>query len=194
KNLRPCAYASRKLTKTEMAYCVRELEALAVVWAVEKFQDYLLPHKFTVLTDHSSLQWLMKQDVPKGRLLNWAYKLRLFDFDIIYRQGSSKPCADALSRLVSTVTVESKRESEVLTTSTVLRQSVGARVPFYHKKIQSEEHFYNMVKPREGKLTLVAQMGGPALEEKNKIQTLFFPNQPQWKAKILADTHFGPIC
>ena len=47
-----------------------------------EFQDYLLRHKFTVLTDHSSLQSLMKQDVPK----DWDYKLRLFDFAIILRQ------------------------------------------------------------------------------------------------------------
>src|SRR5689334_17918346 len=60
----------------ETRYSVRESEALAIVWAIDKFSGDLRPRKFVVLTDHSSLQWLVKQDLPtKGRLLNWAYQI-----------------------------------------------------------------------------------------------------------------------
>src|SRR6185437_10831150 len=101
--LRPCAYASRKLSSQETRYSVRELEALAIVWSIDKFSIYLRPRKFVVLTYHSSLQWLLKQDLPKGRLLNWLYKMRQYDFTIEYRKGVNNPCADALSRLVNLV-------------------------------------------------------------------------------------------
>src|SRR6185437_4125866 len=100
--LRPCAYASRKLSPQEIRYSVRELEALAIVWAIDKFSTYLRPKKFVVWTDQPSLQWLLKQDLPKGRLLNWAHRLRQYDFTIEYRRGANNPCTD-LSRLVSVV-------------------------------------------------------------------------------------------
>ena len=37
----------------------------------------------------------------KGRLANWAYKLRSYDFTIVYRKGSENHLADFLSRAVS---------------------------------------------------------------------------------------------
>jgi len=40
----------------------------------------------------------MKVPILKGRLLNWAYKLRSYDFDITYRRGAENAMADCLSR------------------------------------------------------------------------------------------------
>src|SRR3982751_1097902 len=47
-----------------------------------------------------SLRWLMTSPALKGRLLNWAYRLRAFDFTVIYRKGVENHVADMLSRLV----------------------------------------------------------------------------------------------
>src|SRR4051794_27168234 len=55
----PVAYISRKLTDQERKYCTREKEALAIVWATDKLRYYLWGKHFTVITDHSSLQWLL---------------------------------------------------------------------------------------------------------------------------------------
>ena len=66
--LHPVAYASRKLTPVEQTYSTREQEALAIIFAIEKFDCYLAGRRFTVVTDHRSLSWLMTQPMVKGRL------------------------------------------------------------------------------------------------------------------------------
>ena len=103
--LHPVAYASRKLTPVEQTYSTREQEALAIVFAIEKFDCYLAGRRFTVVTDHRSLSWLMTQPMVKGRLANWAYKLRNYDFTIVYRKGSENHLADFLSRSVNVVQI-----------------------------------------------------------------------------------------
>ena len=101
------AYASRSLTKSEKLYSATELEALAVVWAVEKFRPYLEGYTFTVITDHSALSWLFKLKQPcPARLLRWVLRLQAFDFDVHHRPGRVHNLPDQLSRIpeISTLT------------------------------------------------------------------------------------------
>lgn len=51
-----------------------------------------------VITDHSSLKWLMSQRDLSGRLVRWSLKLHSFDFIIEYRKGTDNIVPDALSR------------------------------------------------------------------------------------------------
>jgi hypothetical protein len=51
-NPRVISYASKSLTDTEKRYCQTEKEALALVWAVEKFYIYLCGLEFELETDH----------------------------------------------------------------------------------------------------------------------------------------------
>lgn len=90
------AYASRTLQRGERKWSARELEALAIVWACELFRPYVLGSKFTVRSDHCSLQWLHKAE--KGRLARWSLRLQEFDMKVQHRPGKDNPHADALSR------------------------------------------------------------------------------------------------
>ena len=51
-------YASRSLTEVERRYSQTEREALAIVWASERFHIYLYGIKFHLVTDHKPLECL----------------------------------------------------------------------------------------------------------------------------------------
>lgn len=94
--LSPIAFASRTFTKAEKKWPTREIEAFAIIWSVNHFRYYLLGRKFTIRTDHQSLQWIHKAD--KGKIARWAALLAEYDCEIHYRKGSSVGHVDYLSR------------------------------------------------------------------------------------------------
>ena len=51
----PVAFISRAMTKTEQMYAQIEKEALAITWACDRFQQYLLGLRFHIETDHKPL-------------------------------------------------------------------------------------------------------------------------------------------
>lgn len=95
---RVIAYASRTLQPLEMKYPTTHKECLAIIFGIEQFRYYVFGQKFSVVTDHHSLCYLMKVRKPYGRLTHWALRLQEFDFDIVYKPGVSHKDADALSR------------------------------------------------------------------------------------------------
>lgn len=94
----PIAYFSHKLTPAQKNYSVTERECLAVVMAIKKFRAYIELMAFTVITDHSSLKWLMSHKDLSGRLARWSLHLQSFSFSIEHRQGSKNVVPDTLSR------------------------------------------------------------------------------------------------
>ena len=95
----PIAYASRKLKECECNYATVEKECLAIVWAIQKFQQYLYGHEFILETDHSPLVYLNKSKVTNPRLMRWALSLQPYRFRIIAIKGKDNVGADYLSRL-----------------------------------------------------------------------------------------------
>lgn len=99
KRERVIAYASRTLHKHERNYGVTELECLAVVWAVRYFHHYLHGQRFTVITDHAALKYLLKMTNPIGKLGRWLMTLNGYDLEIINRPGKQHSNVDTLSRI-----------------------------------------------------------------------------------------------
>ncbi|XP_054279081.1 uncharacterized protein K02A2.6-like [Macrosteles quadrilineatus] len=100
---RPVMYASRTLTEAEKRYATVDKEALALVFAVKKFRQYLSGRHFKVRTDHKPLERIfgMHRDLTKvvnNRLVRWALYLMEYDFEIQYIKGQDNCLADFLSR------------------------------------------------------------------------------------------------
>lgn len=90
--------ASRRVNQHEENYGVSELEALAIVYAVNKFRNYLLGKHFTIMTDHCPLCALKLKNPSSARLRRWALVLSEFDYTIRYIKGSLHQDIDCLSR------------------------------------------------------------------------------------------------
>ncbi|CAH8497738.1 unnamed protein product [Dicrocoelium dendriticum] len=121
------AYASRKLSDSERHYSVGEKEALACVWACEKWHLFLFGRRFILRTDHSALTALLSNG-SKGcrpmRIARWYARLLNYDFEIVYRPGLQNQIADGLSRLPVGLEDEKERLREA-----VLVSSLGANLP-----------------------------------------------------------------
>jgi len=59
-------YGIRMLNDAQLNYTIIEKEFLAVVFALEKFWQYLLGSKTTVFTDHFALRYLMQKKDAKA--------------------------------------------------------------------------------------------------------------------------------
>lgn len=98
KGRRSVGYVSRLLKDCETRYPILELEALVIVWSRERLKHFLQGIHFTIYTDHQSLCWMKKKDKLSGRLMRWSMQLQNYDFEIVYRAGSTNEVADFLSR------------------------------------------------------------------------------------------------
>lgn len=101
---RPIAFASRSLLPPEHNYSQLDNEALAVVFGVSKFRQYLWGHSFEIVTDHKPLLGLLARDNPVPdngltRVLRWALMLSSYSYKLVHRPGSRIANADRLSRL-----------------------------------------------------------------------------------------------
>ncbi|VDK45534.1 unnamed protein product [Cylicostephanus goldi] len=97
-NQHPIAYCSRPLTKHEKNYAVIELEALAIVFALNHFYPYVANAKITLVTDHAPLKSLMHRSDLVGRLAKYQISIQAFDLEIVYRAGKHNTLCDFLSR------------------------------------------------------------------------------------------------
>nr|GEZ77250.1 reverse transcriptase domain-containing protein [Tanacetum cinerariifolium] len=64
-HFRPIHYASKIMTEAESHYTTTEKEMLAVVYAFEKLQSYLILNKSIVYADHSALKYLFAKKIPR---------------------------------------------------------------------------------------------------------------------------------
>lgn len=109
---RPIAYASRTLSNPEQRYPQIDKEALAIIWAVQKFFHYLYARHFTLISDHKPLMQILhpEKSLPVlciSRMANYADYLAHFDYDVVFKPTKANANADYCSRapLPTTTTI-----------------------------------------------------------------------------------------
>lgn len=115
----PIAFASRSLSKAEQNYSQLDKEALALVFGVDRFHQYLWGISFEAHTDHKPLLGLLGADKPvpvqaSPRVVRWALKLSAYKYELVYKPGKELGHADALSRLpLPTDTIALPRPADI---------------------------------------------------------------------------------
>ena len=89
---KPVAYASRTLSTTKRNYGHLDKEALAGVFAVNKFHQFLFGLHFKICNDHKPLLGLLNPEGPtplmaSSRMQRWALTLLGCEYDVLYRPG-----------------------------------------------------------------------------------------------------------
>ena len=97
----PGAYTPRSLTKSESNYAPIELERLAIVFAMNKFDQYVFGHlNVTIQSDHRPLEAIVRKSplAAPTRIQSTILTLQRYAFTAKWKPGKEQVIADLLSR------------------------------------------------------------------------------------------------
>jgi transposase InsO family protein len=157
----PVAYASRTMTETECCYAQIEKEALAIVWACEKFSTYVIGKEICLETDHKPLVPLLGTkdlDNLPPRILRFRLRLARFSYSIGYVPGKNLYTANTLSRSPISDTVNELQLEEEETE--LLVQMQIDNLPASKGRLE-EYHLAQAVDPTCSKVSNYSKNGWP---------------------------------
>ncbi|KAL5481461.1 hypothetical protein EMCRGX_G021622 [Ephydatia muelleri] len=113
---RPVASVSRSLSKSEKNYVAIELECLAIVFACQKFHQYIFGKKVRIETDHKPLEIIVRKPILSAprRLQRMLLLLQRYSLEVVFRPGEQQVLADTLSRAPAGTTAISAPEEEIV--------------------------------------------------------------------------------
>ena len=128
------AYASRMLKDTEIKYTTTEIEALAVLYAVNKWRVWLYGRPIKVETDHMALTFLLLCRLSNARITRWILELTQFNIEWKPIEGRHNLLADTLSRLT-----ENKKTTENIVEIRQFKQNCDEWARLRTKIIKEQE-------------------------------------------------------
>ena len=142
---RPIANVSKTLNQTQPNYSQIQKEALAIVFALHKFHQFLYGRKFILVTDHKPLtdMFAPQKAIPKlaaNILARWALMLNEYNYSIEYRETKKHGNADALSRLpVGPDTKFDEEESDADMDTICMIKSISMQIKPIDSKVLAKE-------------------------------------------------------
>lgn len=126
----PICYASRSLTDTETRYAQIEKEMLAIVYALEKFDQYTYGRKVRVTSDHKPLEAILKKPLASApkRLQGMIMRVQRYNIEVVWLPGEKMYLADTLSRAYLSTEENPQAEFE--------RINMAKFLPVSHEKLQ----------------------------------------------------------
>ena len=97
---KPIAYTSRAITETKQRYAQIEKEMLAIVFSLEKVNQYTYGRHVKIQSDHKPMESILKKSLgcaPK-RPQCMMMRLQKYDCEVQYERGTNLYLADTLSR------------------------------------------------------------------------------------------------
>src|SRR3954463_4562607 len=94
KKLNVIHYANKTLDSAQKNYATTEKELLAVVFACDKFMQYIVDSKVIIHIDHAAIKYLMQKKDAKPRFIRWVLLLQEFDLHYfwddphLYKEGA----------------------------------------------------------------------------------------------------------
>ena len=86
----------KKKLPNQSNWSVLEKEAGAIVWALQKFKNYVFAKPIEIQTDHRPLVHLKTLAEKSSRVARWILVLHKFDKKTAHLKGSQNVRADAL--------------------------------------------------------------------------------------------------
>jgi hypothetical protein len=98
-SLKLVAIANRALHISEKNYSTPQKELLGIVFALQKFREYLYGRRFKLYTDHRAHCFLLTKRGCTELIARWWLVILQFDMEIIHCPGVKNVIPDALSRV-----------------------------------------------------------------------------------------------
>ena len=142
---RPIFHISKTLSSTQRRYSQIHKEALSIIYAIQKFHQYLYGRRFILVTDHKPLLSLFNPTkgtpiLAANHLARWALILQQYDYSIEFRNTGSHGNADVLSRLPSGSDISFDEEEDEADLSTVCTvRAINQQLKPANAKTLSEE-------------------------------------------------------
>ena len=91
-NGRPVAFWLRTLAPNKRRYANVEKEASAIIESVRKWSHFLMPQKFTIVTDQNFVTFMFnnksrRKKIKNDKIERWKIELSQFNYDIVFREG-----------------------------------------------------------------------------------------------------------
>lgn len=78
----PIAYISKMLSIKHKSLPIYDKEMFAILFAIKKWEQYLMGRHFIIQTDHKTLKYLLEQKITTPSQYTWLSKLMSHDYEI----------------------------------------------------------------------------------------------------------------